>query len=204
MREDACNEMNTKIVNHSAKKKFFAYVFIFIMLMAADMLITYINMPDLDNEANPLVKVFGLGWGALIVQNIISILFYSGFVYYVFVLYKRPILQCEGFKQYVSMLIYGCPAGKKTKHVEWKNFWAVIGNMFAIGYIIVKAIVILDWIGVLNINPICHWFAVKFRSILPIYWGITLLGIAIHFCCYYCVLYHWYRMNKKQLECADT
>lgn len=76
-------------------------------------------------------------------------LFYSVFVYYTFIRYKRPVLQCEGYRQYVSMLLYGCLDRKKAKqHVEWKNFWAIIGNMFAIGYIIIRVLVILNNVGV--------------------------------------------------------
>ena len=192
---------------NGSKIKFFVHIFIYFMLMVGDMVLTYIGTPDLKNEANPLVKVFGLGWGALIAHSMLGFLFYFGFVYYTFIRYKRPVLQCEGYKQYVSMLLYGCPDRKKAakKKVEYKNFWALIGNMFAVGYIIIRVIVIIDWIGYLSSSPIYHWFAVNIRSILPAYLGISLIGIAILNCCYYCVLYWWYRMNKKQLECAkDT
>ena len=190
-----------KVVNNNSKKKFFAFIFIYFMLMVGDMLLTYIGTPDLKDEANPLVKVFGLGWGALIGHMMFGFLLYSGFVYYTFIRYKRPVLQCEGYKQYVSMLLYGCLDRKKAKqHVEWKNYWAIFGNTLAIGYIIIRVLIIIDWIGALNVNPICHWFAVKFRSIMPIYLGMSLLGIVIMIVGYYCVLYNWYRMNKKQLE----
>lgn len=187
---------------NGSKKKFFVYIFIYFILMVGDMVLTYIGTPDLKNEANPLVMVFGLGWGALIAHCMVGFLFYLGFVYYAFIRYRRPVLQCEGYKQYVSMLLYGCPDRKKAakKKVQYKNYWAVIGNMFAIGYIIIRVIVIFDWLGVLNVIPICHWFAVKFRSILPIYLGMSLLGIAILICCLYCVSYQWYRLNKKELE----
>lgn len=192
--------METKVVSNNSKKNFFVLIFIYFMLMVGDMLLTYIGTPDLKDEANPVVAVFGLEWGGLIGHSMLGFLFYSGFVYYTFVRYKRPVLQCEGYKQYVSMLLYGSLDRKKTKHVEWKNYWAIFGNMLAIGYIIVRVLVIIDWIGALNINPICHWLAVKFRTIMPIYLGMTLLGIVILIGCYPCVLYQWYRMNKKQLE----
>ncbi len=189
-------------MNHNSKNKFLAFIFLYFMTVVGDLVLTYIGTPDLKNEANPLVKVFGLGWGALIWQNMFGFLFYSWFVYYTFIRYRRPVLQCEGYRRYVSMLLYGCPDRKKAaKKVEYKNFWALIGNMFAIGYIIIRVIVIIDWIGALNLNPICHWFTVKFRSILPAYWAMCLLGIAILLCCFFCVLYQWYRMNKKELEC---
>ena len=188
-------------MNNNSKKNFFAFIFIYFMLMVGDMLLTYIGTPDLKDEANPLVKVFGLGWGALIGHMMLGFLLYSGFVYYTFIRYKRPVLQCEGYKQYVSMLLYGCLDRKKAKqHVEWKNFWAIIGNMFAIGYIIIRVLVIINNVGVLNVNSICHWFAAKFQSIMPAYLGMSLLGIVILICCYFCVSYQWYRMNKKQLE----
>jgi len=189
-----------EVVNGS-KKKFFVYISIYFMLMVGDMVLTYIGTPDLKNEANPLVSVFGLGWGALIAHSMFGFLFYSGFAYYAFIRYRRPVLQCKGYRQYVSMLLYGCSDRKKAaKKMEYKNFWALTGNMFAIGYIIVRVIVIIDWIGALNVNPICHWFTVKLRSILPAYWAMSLLGIVVLNCCYLCVPYQWYRINKKELE----
>lgn len=198
----AGEKMDTVVVNNNSKNKFFVFIFMYFMTIVGDALLTYIGTPDLKNEANPLVKIFGMGWGALIGHSMLGFLFYSGFAYYTFIRYKRPVLRCEGYKQYVSMLLYGCLDRKKAKHLEYKNFWAVIGNMFAIGYIIIRVIVIIDWIGVLNISPICHWFAVKFRLILPAYLGMSLVGIVILICCYFYVLYQWYRMNKRQLEYA--
>lgn len=177
------------------------------MLKVGDIVLTYIGTPDLKNEANPLVDVFGLGWGALIGHIMFGFLVYSGFVYYAFIRYKRPVLQCEGYKQYVSMLLYGCPDRKKAakKKVEYKNFWGVLGNALAVGDIIIDVIVIIDWIGALSRNPIYYWYAVNIHSILPRYLSFSLFECAILICCYYCVIYRWYRMNKKQLECAkDT
>ena len=82
-------------------------------------------------------------------------------VYYTFIRYKRPVLQCEGYRQYVSMLLYGCLDRKKAKqHVEWKNFWAIIGNMFAIGYIIIRVLVILNNVGV--------WTSIQYAIGLPL------------------------------------
>lgn len=94
------------------------------MLAVGDMVFTYIGTSDLKNEADPIVSVFGLEWGGLIGHCMFGFLFYSGFVYYAFVRYKRPILQCEGYRQYVSMLLYGCPDRKKAakKKVQYKNY----------------------------------------------------------------------------------
>ena len=195
-----------EVVNGS-KIKFFVHIFIYFMLMVGDMVLTYIGTPDLKNEANPLVRVFGLGWGALIAYSMVGFLFYLGFVYYAFIWYRRPVLQCEGYKQYVSMLLYGCPDRKKAakKKVEFKNYWGVFGNALAVGYIIIRVIIIIDWIGYLSRNPIYYWYAVNIRSILPVYLGLDLFGIAILILLHYFLIYQWYRMNKKELECIkDT
>ena len=175
--------------------------------MVGDMVLTYIGTPDLKNEANPLVKVFGLGWGALLAHSMFGFLLYSGFVYYVFIRYRRPVLQCEGYKQYSSMLLYGCPDRKRAtkKKMEYKNFWGILGNTVAEGYIIISVIVIIDWIGALSRNPIYYWYAVNIRSILPRYLGFSLFNVAILVCCHYRTIYKWYCVNKKELECIkDT
>lgn len=188
----------------NSKNKFFVYIFIYFMLMVGDWVLTYIGTPDLKNEANPLVKVFGLGWGALIAHSMFGFLLYAGFVYYGFIRYRRPVLQCEGYKQYVSMLLYGCPDRKKAakKKVEYKNFFGVFGNALAVGYIIISVIVIIDWICALSRNPIYYWYAANFRSILPRYLRFSLIGMEILICCYYYTLHKWYCANKKELECA--
>jgi len=189
------------VVNDS-KKKFFVYIFIYFMLMVGDLVLTYIGTPDLKYEANPLVEVFGLGWGALIAHCMLGFLFCSGFTYYAFIRYRRPLLKCEGYRQYVSMLLYGCPDRKKVakKKVEFKNFCGVYGNTLAEWNVIIGIIVIIDWIGALSHNPIYYWYAVNIRSILPRYLGFSLFEVAILICCYYCTLYKWYCVNKKELE----
>lgn len=194
---------------NGSKKKFFAHALIYFMLMVGDMVLTYIGTPDLKNEANPLVEVFGLGWGALRAHSMFGFLYYLGFIYYAFIRYRRPVLQCEGYKQYVSMLLYGCLDRKKTarKKFVFKNFFGVFGNALAVGYIIIRVIVVIDWIGYLSRNPIYYWYIVNIRSrsSVPKYLSLCLLGSAILICCQYCVLYRWYRMNKKELECVkDT
>lgn len=190
-----------------SKKKFFVYIFIYFILMVGDMVLTYIGTPDLKYEANPVVTVLGLGWGALIAHSMLGFLVYLGFVYYAFIRYRRPVLQCEGYKQYVSMLIYGCPDRKKAakKKTKYKNFFGVFGNALAVAYIIIRVIVVIDWLAILSRNPIYYWYAINIPSVFPKYLSFSLFAAAILICCYYCVLYRWYRMNKKELECVkDT
>ncbi len=47
------------------KLKFWILITIYVLLMLADGLLTFINTPDLSMEANPLVANLGLGWVAL-------------------------------------------------------------------------------------------------------------------------------------------
>ena len=43
-----------------------------LLIHLADGLVTYVNTPGLEREANPLVSRLGLGWGALFAANLLG------------------------------------------------------------------------------------------------------------------------------------
>jgi len=91
------------------KTKFYLCAAITLLLILADGALTYIGTPDLSMEGNPLVSVLGLGWKALFIANSIGFALYVSGVYYAFVRYKSPVIQCNGLKQYSSMLFFNRP-----------------------------------------------------------------------------------------------
>ncbi|MDR2043179.1 MAG: hypothetical protein LBQ15_02215 [Clostridium sp.] len=98
--------MRKRKVPNSPGKKFWFFALAYLATVIGDIVLTYKGTPDLAYEANPLVAVFGLGWGALILANVINYVFYVTFAYHTFVRYRRPTIPCSGMKQFVSMLFF--------------------------------------------------------------------------------------------------
>ena len=79
------------------------------MLEIADIVTTYIYTPDLSQESNSLVTLYGFGWGGLLFTQAVLLAGIVLFAYFPFVHYRRSVIQCGGFKEYVSMLYFGRP-----------------------------------------------------------------------------------------------
>ena len=93
--------------------KFFSIVLVYVLLIIADAYATYLYTPDLSMEANPLASLFGLGWTSQIIGDVFIVIFFSFFVYFPFVYYKREVIPCKGFKEYVSKAFLSRPDKNK-------------------------------------------------------------------------------------------
>ena len=91
----------------SKKIQFVLFSIITLIIGLFDMLSTYIGTPDLSSEANPIVNKFGGGWIALILVNVILISVFIALYYYSFIKFKPDLIECDNFKQYMSMLYFG-------------------------------------------------------------------------------------------------
>jgi hypothetical protein len=125
----------------------------------ADLTFTYIGSPDLTTEANPLIYVFALGWKSLIITSIIFLVVIVVLLYYNFFRFKPIVVQCEGFKQYVSILFYNRPDKfiwtlfkfPKNK-IGLSYLGSCLGCVLAIVIPFMKLIAVFSWIGVI-IDP---------------------------------------------------
>jgi len=196
------------------KTKFFAFSIITFVMAAADLTITYIGSPDLAFEANPLVTVFGLGWSALIIANIIVYAFTVTLLYIAFIKYKRKVVQCEDFMQYMSMLYFDRPDKQKWL---WYKFpkgkekmimsFAPVGYAVAYVFPIVRFIAIFGWVMFLAAPEFCflcffnlpHVFFDHMEIVIFAALGIMFLFILV---------YYWfkkeYKINKIALEGIST
>lgn len=61
------------------------------------------------NESNPLIRVFGLGWGALLFANLLGFLFYLWGSWYHYYYYQPHKIECTSFREYCGLLLYNDP-----------------------------------------------------------------------------------------------
>jgi len=144
-------------IKQSNKIIFLLFVVLNIIMFIADIVFTYIGSPDLLIEGNPLVYVFGLGWKSLIITSIIFLIIIIVLLYYFFFRFNRVVIQCEGIKQYISMLFYNLPDKFIWTLYKFPNnkiglsyFLASLGCVLAIVIPIGKLFAVFLWIGVIN------------------------------------------------------
>jgi len=194
------------------KTRFYIFAVIGFLSALTDLLITYIGSPGLELEANPLITVFGLGWSALIIANIIVYAFFLIFIYIAFVKYKRTVIQCDGFRQFMSMLYFDRP----DKYIWlWYKFpkgkvyrlFAPMGYAIAYVFPILRLIAISGWLMFLSGTELCifclyglpHIYFMHMEVIVLAIIGILLLTVLISY---------WYskeyRINKKALALINA
>ncbi|MDR1669973.1 MAG: hypothetical protein LBR76_08450 [Oscillospiraceae bacterium] len=141
-------------------------------LVLTDGLLTYLGTPDLTYEANPLVSVFGLGWGALFTVNVMVFSLCIVLSYYNYVKYKRPEIPYEGYCEYSSMLFYGRPDRFRWSFYKlpkyWKPVFAASGYALGIALPADRFIIDFQWVLFLTDSPIERIYN-PFRSLFP--WG---------------------------------
>ena len=192
------------------KKKFLVFLALYIVLDCIDFLLTYIGTPDLMREANPLVMVYGYGWVALIISAIIHVLIFALIIYFVFARFKRSIISCEGFTQYLSMLYFDRPDKFiwtfyrfPKVSVFWRYFAACMGYLFVITSLLTKMLAIVEWIGILSNN---YSLYINYYIISITYFGSASERIKLAIACaavWLLAMYLWYyreyRINKRAL-----
>ena len=199
------------IEKSTSKKKFLIFVSLNVLLVCVDYILTYIGTPDLSLEANPLVSVFGLGWRALLINATIFVFLHAVAAYLAFVRFRRSIITCNGFKEYISILyfnrsdkfrqtFYRFPNNK----VGWRYTVAFLGTFVTIIYPLFTLLAIVGWIGTISGY---YQFYVLYEFLLrPIFWGTTfelfilfITFVVIATFAMYLWYYKEYKINKKEL-----
>jgi len=191
-------------VQFNGKTKFWFFTILLLTTRIGDGIATYIGTPDLSREANPLVYVFGLGWEALIIANVIGSALIVMLFYYSFVKYKSGIIQCDGFKQYISMLNYDRPDKFIWTFYKFPNkeslpvMLACIGYILAIVVPITSIILIIEWILIINNNELKLPYTISIPYIPRL--DLVLLNLVLIIFSSYYWYYKEYKLNKKKLE----
>jgi hypothetical protein len=197
-------------INQSNKKIMFWFLVILNLIMSiTDLVLTYIGTPDLSIEGNPLVYQFGLGWKSLIISSLVFLAIIVMLLYYTFFRFKRIVIQCEGLKQYISMLFYNRPDKfilalyKFPKSKTGLSYLgASLGYVLAIIIPIVKLFAVFLWVGIIiNLNIVKYYHNYFNILMTPLgrsdaFVGGIILALV--------VWYYWfskeYKINKKALE----
>ena len=198
-----------EIIKQSNKVIFLLLVISNIIMSIADVVFTFIGSPDLLIEGHPLVYVFGLGWKSLIITSIIFLIIIIVLLYYFFFRFNRVVIQCEGIKQYVSMLFYNLPDKFIWTLYKFPNnkiglsyFFASLGCVLAIVILIGKLFAVFLWIGVINNLEILNIYHNNFNILMtPFGRSDVLIGgiiLALFVWCYWFL--REYKMNKKHLK----
>jgi len=181
---------------------FIILIFIFLSISISDLSLTYIGTPDLTREQNPLVSSFGFDWSFLIFFNVLFFAIFVACTHYTFVRYKRPIYQCEGIRQFISMYSFNRPDKFiwwwykfPTTKEGWGNLLALLGYMLTMCSVFIRTLAVIDWIGILSDKPIAI-----LRNILTPHKNLVILCIFTAIC--FCALWFVkeYINNKRALS----
>ena len=183
----------------------------FLISAAADFIITYIGTPDLKHESNPIVSVYGFGWGAMLTANLVIFVMYAVLAYYTFIRFERSVIQCGGFRQYYSILCFGRPGSfmrtlyKMPSNKDyWRYMMACTGYIFTVLFPVFRLIAIIEWIGIItnsHIARIYFDFLGSLRFITPLgRFDMLLTGaLSVLVLCVYW-FYREYAVNKKSIR----
>lgn len=179
-------------------KKSIILSFIYLLLCCCDGLLTFINTPDLSQEANPLVSVLDYGWLALFIVNIIAIILFFTCAYFTFCQYKTVFVDAKNRREYLSQLEFERPDKfiwtfyKMPK--AWKNWKPILSccsYVLIYSLLVVRILLVIEWILItFNINV--AWYF-EFRSLMP--WGRV--DIILSVICVFFFAFVWINKNYK-------
>lgn len=173
---------------------------LYFLLALSDGILTYINTPDLSMEGNPLVLNLGLGWGALIVANVLVFIFVFGLAYYSFFKYKTVYTEEITFSAYCSQIVYDRPdqfwEPRLPKHIT--PYLASLG--FAIPYATVagRIITVTEWLLItFRVEGSYRYFAFRSTYLFGRIDAFVAIIIAVT------LMLLWFKMEfKKQLKAS--
>ena len=201
---------NTNTADVKKRKWFYFFLILYIALLGVDLVMTYIGTPDLAHEANPLVMILNFGWTGLLITLSISTFIFILLLYLVFLRFKRRVIPCEGYKNYMSVLFFNRPdkyvlsiCGTPSNKVYWHYF--IIYNAFyiTVSFYLYRVLCIVDWIGDLT-GRYATYFV--YNHIQRIYFGtfsqrLVVIGIGGLVWITGAIIWYYreYKINKKAL-----
>lgn len=180
-------------------QSFWIQTFALVFLRAADMGITFAASPDLGWEMNPLVSLAGLGWGALILSNVLGVALIVFFYRHAYSFTHSGFPQSSGysFKQFISYyLFHDAESFHKIYYVVPYNKRALIEYC---GYVAIR--VVSAWSFLVVAHNLLVWQLPAYRSVmasgklwLSLYGLLVFLVLAYSFL-FFVNLYRRYRGN---------
>ncbi len=142
------------------KAKFWILMSVYLLLALADGALTYYNTPDLSMEGNPLVARLGLGWGALIVANLLGLALLVVLFGFETFRYKTIYTKEVKLTRYCSQIVYHRPdkfwTGIMVK--DFRPILAILGFVMPYALIVGRAIIVAEWVFITLRVPIdVYW-----------------------------------------------
>ena len=190
--------------------KFWILTVLTLVIAIADVSLTFIGTPDLSRESNPLIYTIGLGWGALIATNVIVTSLFIGLYYYSFVLFKPALIQCNGFKEFYSIINFNQPDKfiwtlyKIPKNKIAYSYLLACGGFLTAIVSILRIRAVLEWIGILTNSELAYLYFklienISFVTPIGRFDMILFLLFPTIFACFYWY-YNQYKINKIALK----
>lgn len=140
-----------------------------LLIHLMDGLVTFVNTPDLRNEWNPLVRVWGFGWEALVTANLIGFVLILLASWY-FGKYEYPCIPAKSVFDYYMKLFYG--EGYKPVWFWYKFSKNLRAQCAMIGYG-------LYWgLTVGAVIPVVGWFWYMLDIDIP-WWHSAYLSVGV-------------------------
>lgn len=181
-------------------KSFILYTSSVLILRGLDLLCTYIYMPELDAEYNPLVSLLGASWGGLLLAQLLLVLLISGCAY-LYATLKPPQVSMKNLtlSDFIYVFFFGelhpwrkrffsRPKDFKT-HLYFNGFLipsvAILVSIFAI---------INNLLLILNIAPYREFLNRWFDLFFPL---VFLTIIVISALLFFHLQYHTYKKQQR-------
>jgi len=157
-----------------------AWVAVLLLTRAADAAVTFRYSPDLAHEANPIVRAFGGGWGALLVLNIVLL---SGTFALLALWCHRPVavpgdVGVHDFWLFASQSRYGRVYPRGESLWRYLPFYGLRGPRWGqlareLGFVIPPLVSLLSIVSIINwyllFDAKAPWFWTFFRAATPWY-----------------------------------
>ncbi|MBQ7379677.1 MAG: hypothetical protein IJW70_08405 [Clostridia bacterium] len=145
------------------KVKFWILMSVYVLLALADGALTFYNTPDLSMEGNPLVAKLGLGWGALLVANLLGLALLAVTFGYETFKYKTIYTKEVKLTRYCSQIVYHRP-DKFWTGILIKDFRPILAILgFVMPYALIAGRVII----------VAEWVCITLRVPIDVYWRIN-------------------------------
>lgn len=178
------------------KKSFFIILTVsYLLITAADLLLTFFATPDLSLEGNPLVVYMQMDWFGLIAINIITFIFYFIMAHYAYIKYQPPVSkETDDVRRFLADITYGDPNVKSVGMVKWPKFWApqIACLCFSVATALpfARLIIVVEWYLLIkgidaptffDIVAIFPYGRIDYFIALFIAWTLSLVWIQLEF-----------------------
>ncbi len=163
--------------------EFFLLTSFFIITRCWDIVATYLVTPSLEKETNPIVSIFGQGWIAVIIVQVLLVAVIITLNYYS--LFKvatgYPSQRACSFKEFIAYYYFG----EKQNLIKMLYRFPKNRNVLikALGYILPRALIAISiFISMSSTLLIVNDDYRKFYAVVKPYYYIVLIAIVFVFC----------------------